>query len=89
MLAEMRPSELGLWEALWAIDPWGPQRAEMSHAVVASTVASGLLKKAGGGRWKLSDFMPYYEQPQEDAEALSARIRASFDRLKKKRAETD
>ena len=82
MLAEMRPSELGEWETLWAIDPWGPQRADAGCAIVASTVASGLLKKSGGGRWKLSDFMPYYEQPPEDAEALSARIRASFQVLK-------
>ena len=84
MLAEMRPSELGEWEALWLIDPWGPQRADVGHAIVASTVAGGLLKKAGGGRWKLSDFLPYYEQPQEDPEALSARIRASFESLKRR-----
>ena len=82
MLAEMTPSELGEWEALWAIDPWGPQRADVGHAIVASTVAGGLLKKAGGGRWKLSDFMPYYEAPAEDPEALSARIRASFGAMK-------
>jgi len=78
MLAEMRPSELGMWEALWAIDPWGGQRADVGHAMVASTVAAGLLKKTGGGNFKLSDFMAYYEAPPLDPDALSAKIKAAL-----------
>lgn len=86
MLAEMRPSELGMWEALWAIDPWGPQRADVGHAMVAATVAAGLLKRPGNGRFKLSDFMAYYEAPPADPEALSERIRAAFGVIETRRA---
>lgn len=74
----MRPSELGYWEALWLTDPWGPARVEFGHAIIASTVANGLMKKGTGGGFVPAEFMPYYVRPPEDPATLDARIWGAF-----------
>lgn len=76
MLSAMRPSELGYWAALWSIDPWSRERADLGHAQVALAVSAGLLKKTGGGAFRLKDFMPYRDEEPQTPAALSAQIRA-------------
>lgn len=57
----MRPSELGCWLALWKVDPWGEQRADLRQAFTSYAVSAGTLKKEKG-KWALEDFMPYAEK---------------------------
>jgi hypothetical protein len=64
MLRDMRPSELGLWLALWETDPWGEQRADLRQAMTSRAVSQTALKRIGGGEWALTDFMPYLEKTE-------------------------
>lgn len=78
----MRPSTFAMWQALWHIDPWGQERADLQAAVVARAIAAGLLKKSGGGDWSYRDFMPLAQVDEaEKQRALSGRIRAFFNFL--------
>ena len=60
MLCEITASEIVEWEALYRIDPWGEDRADLRAAIVAYTFASAHTKK--GKKLKLSDFMPDYDK---------------------------
>lgn len=78
-LLAMRPSVLGTWAALWGISPAGEERADLRAAIVAQQTARAWLKKSSGGDWKLADFMPYQRaQSDDEAKALSARLRAAL-----------
>ena len=68
--ARVRPSVLGTWAALYRMDPWGGERADLRAGIVASTVANGLMKRKGGGQFRPVDFMPYHEPPAVDADTL-------------------
>lgn len=63
----MTAEEFGLWMALYLVDPWGEQRADLRAAIVASTVANyaGMQRTKSAGRAKPADFMPYRER-QDD-----------------------
>ena len=80
--AAVRPSVLGTWAALYQIDPWGEERADLRSGIVASTVANAMAKKRGGGAFKPVDFMPYYEPPARDPEAMFRQMRAMLGGLK-------
>ena len=67
----MRPSEFGIWMAMWRISPWDDERADIHAAQIALQVSrSGLVKK--GGDWDINDFLPYRRKPKElsDVEKL-------------------
>jgi hypothetical protein len=60
MLAELSPSELGMWAAMWTIDPWGKERDELGFGVVASTIANvNRDSKKKATPFVPKDFMPY------------------------------
>lgn len=73
MLREMRPSELGIWLALWANDPWDERRADMRSALVAMQVSAGLMKRNDRQPWKLTDFM-LFEPKKTEVETLRERF---------------
>lgn len=50
--------EFGLWQALYADDPWGPARAELVGGVIASTIAN-VNRGKDTEPFKPLDFMPY------------------------------
>lgn len=60
----MTAEEFGLWAALYRLDPWGEQRADLRSAVVAATVANyaGMTRSKSAGPAKPADFMPYVER---------------------------
>lgn len=65
MLAAMRPSQLGEWLALYAVDPWGEQRADLRAGIVASTLAN--VHRDARQRpepFSPQEFMPYVERPK-------------------------
>jgi hypothetical protein len=84
MLAEMRPSELGVWLAIWNREPWDEARADLRSAIVAMQVSTaGLKPPSRKGRWQLDDFMPYAEKPPALSEIDELRKRFG-DRVKRK-----
>ena len=77
MLAEMSTVELGTWLALYGIDPWGEERADLRAGIIASQ-----LWNVHGNKSVPADFMPYAERetkpdggPSLD---LDKRIRAAL-----------
>lgn len=65
----MTADEFGLWLALYQVDPWGEQRADLRAGIVASTVANyaGMARSKSAGAAKPSDFMPYIEKRETEA----------------------
>ena len=53
--------DLAQLDALYEIDPWGEERADLRMGIIASTVSA-----SKGGKSKPSDFMPYYEKKTAD-----------------------
>lgn len=81
MLAGLRPSELGMWWALWRRDPWGEQRDDLRTGIVASLIANvNRDPKRRSAPFKPEEFMPYFERPdqEEASQDLSRRIRAAL-----------
>jgi hypothetical protein len=86
MLGEMSLRDLGRWAALWAIDPWGEERADRRAGTVSYVVAEvNRNSKTKPTPYKPEDFMPYSMKDREaHGRELSARLRASFPKRKKK-----
>lgn len=83
MLAEMRPHHLGEWMALYEIDPWGEQRADLRSGIVASTLANiHRDPKRRASAYKPEDFMPYVERKEASPIALIDRIKSVFGGLR-------
>lgn len=84
LLAEMSPRELGLWAALWHIDPWGELRADLRNAITSYVVAeSGRNTKAKSTPFRPRDFMPYVKANEAASSAeLSKRMREVFKHVK-------
>lgn len=80
MLAEMRPSELGEWAALWSISPWGQQRDDLRAGVIASTVANVHRDpKRRPTPFRPLDFMPFDERDDRERNRdLSRRLLAAL-----------
>lgn len=82
MLADLSLRELGTWAALWEIDPWGEERADLRNAYTTYVIAeTHRHPKVRSTPYKPMDFMPY---SQRDAKAkssdLSVRLKAAFKR---------
>jgi hypothetical protein len=66
MLASMRPSEFGLWCALYKQEPWGEQRADLRAAINTSVLANvNRNTKKKHEPFTPLDFMPYAEKPRQ------------------------
>lgn len=80
MLGALRPSELGLWAALWAVDPWDEQRADLRAGVVASVLANvNRDSKRRGTPFRPVDFMPYRQMDDDERQRdLSRRLRSAL-----------
>lgn len=78
MLGRLRPSELGLWAALWAIDPWGEDRADLRSGMISSVLANvNRNPKRRSEPFLPMDFMPYRQAEEADRKtALSRKARA-------------
>jgi hypothetical protein len=80
MLRKLRPSELGQWAALFQLEPWGEQRADLRSAIVASVIANvNRDPKRKSEPFQPLDFMPYLKLDKKDADAdLSRRLKAAL-----------
>jgi hypothetical protein len=57
MYRDMTASDLLEWEALYAIDPWGEQRADLRAGIIASATVAPHCRKHQMP--KPADFMPF------------------------------
>lgn len=80
MLSEMRPSELGAWAALWAVDPFDERRADLRTGIIASVLANvNRDPKRRSKAWVPTDFMPYAKaEDRRDSADISRKLRAAF-----------
>lgn len=78
-LKRMRPSELGYFAALYRIDPWGEQRADLRAGIVASTMANINRDPKKTPPFKATQFMPYhYVDPVKQNAVLRDNLLAAF-----------
>lgn len=69
LLSGVLRSELGLWEALRQLDPWGEQRADKRAAIGHALFANANRDSSKRSQpFKSDDFMPYLERTPEAAE---------------------
>lgn len=63
----MTGEEFGLWAALYRIDPWSEERADLRAAIVASTVANyaGMTRSKQAGPARPIEFMPYMKREEQ------------------------
>jgi hypothetical protein len=62
LLGRMSSEEFTEWRAEYAIEPWGPLRADLRAALVGLRLAQA----AGtGGRWSLEDFLLKFGPPEK------------------------
>lgn len=77
MLDSLTNMQFQEWQAYGLIEPWGPDRADLRAAMVASVTAN-----AAGAKTEAKDFMPDYESvvdrmlpvEVEDPEAEALRL---------------
>jgi len=82
MLREMTAREFAEWEAFYAIDPFGDQRADLRAGIVAATVSN---------RWRgrnedpkaPSDFMPFKQDVQQTPDEIQRQLRNVLAQVKK------
>jgi hypothetical protein len=76
MVREASLWELGIWAALWKVNPWGEMRADQRTAIVAAVLANvnrDPSKKPDG--YAPRDFMPYLaEDPAAEEKKLEQRL---------------
>jgi len=77
-LRELRPSELGYYWALWQIDPWGEQRADLRSGIVASTIANVHRDSRKVEPFRPAQFMPYHREAPPPPAVVSQRLLQAF-----------
>jgi hypothetical protein len=78
MLRELRPSELGMWAALYDVDPWDETRADLRAGIVASTIAN-VNRGRNQPAFVPADFMPFADRtkkPQDLATGLRSFLKS-------------
>jgi len=85
LLTRMTSSQLTEWQALFAEDPWGEERADLRAAIGHAMYANAHRDAAQHPEpYRPVDFMPYHRREPERPESLWARLAQTFDRLKRK-----
>lgn len=69
-LARLPESELQIWQAFYAEQPFGHWREDWRMATLASTVANTVASKP----FQAQDFMPFHHQQDPDADLMDGAI---------------
>lgn len=64
---EVDSAEFAEWIAYYDLEPFGYDRHDVGHAIVASTIANVFSKR----RHKVVDFMPAYKQRSKPKQTIS------------------
>ena len=67
--------------ALYRLEPWGEERADLRAGIVASTVANAMMRKPDRTPFVPNDFMAYGKRPPADPEIKKKRMKAGLDSL--------
>jgi len=82
MLDGHDPKLLFEWQAYYQLEPFGEERSDIRNAITCLTISNAFgLKKRGGGQFKLTDFMPVFDQEQESTEYDPVRAQTLMKRL--------
>lgn len=78
---EMTARELGEWQAMYNISPWGERRADLRAGIIASTIYNVNITR--GKSMKAADFMPDFEpkKPQSVSEMQARLLTATGARI--------
>jgi hypothetical protein len=83
MLGDVSLRDLGLWAALWRIDPWGDERADKRNAMTSYVIAEvNRDPKKRSQAFSPMDFMPY--APKE-VDNVASKIKRAMAKLPKKK----
>lgn len=69
MYADMTAEELVEWEEAYAVDPWGPERAEMLHGIMCSLIDACHRTKGRPGPPKA--YMPFLKSIEQTTKQMS------------------
>ena len=84
LAARLTSSQMTEWQAYFAEDPWGEERADLRSAILASLFANAHRDPAQHSEpYRPVDFMPYHRREPERPESLWARITHAFKRMGK------
>lgn len=64
------------WMAYFELEPFGEERADVRNAIACMTTASASgMKKNGGGKFSIKDFMPEFgkQQPKNVYDPITAK----------------
>jgi hypothetical protein len=83
MLRELSPWELGIWAALYQVNPWGEQRADQRAAIGHALLANANRDARKYPRpFQIREFMPYVRITDEDRNReLTEQIVSAFKAL--------
>ena len=70
-LEEIPASLLAEWQAYYAIEPWGEERADLRNAM-AMQLTANINRKQGATPFRVADFMPYAEQRESETKPRRA-----------------
>jgi hypothetical protein len=81
MYRDMTREDLAEWEALYVIDPWGEQRADLRAGIVASCVCATVPKH--GPVPSPGELMPYLDRPKrkqsaKEVKAVMGQVKAAW-----------
>lgn len=77
MYRDMSAADLAEWEALYVVDPWGEQRADLRAGTIAAAAVAPYSKK--GNPPKPADFMHYLPKrkpTRQDDKLMKAQVQA-------------
>ena len=84
LLARMTSSQMTEWQAYFAEDPWGEERADLRAAIGHALYANAHRDPAQQQKpYRPADFMPYHRREPERPASLWARITQSFKKMRK------
>lgn len=81
MLDGTNPALLLEWAEYYQLDPFGEERADLRNAILCLFIADVIgTKKRGGGKFKIEDFMPKFNEPEKpfDPEAFKKLMKARY-----------
>ena len=88
MLRDMRPSELGVWAAVYSLSPWNEERADVRAGIIAAAVGNYAGKALKDGQTVSAlDFLaiPRPRRKNDVGKQLMTFLRGTTPRKKKKR----
>ncbi len=72
-MERMPPAEFKWWMAMYQLEGWGEQRADLRAGIVASTIANVHTTK--GKRFSPKDFMPDFEPRRPKVQSAQEQYR--------------